>query len=146
MSDAQPILFDVLLGNLRPATDPARKLVQLLGNGARVSLAVKHATPNQKRLRFYWLMLKAAAENLDERVPGLTPEDLHAIVKQKLELGKWLTLPSGDRVFQPTSISFARMKEPERAEFINRVDRLLSSWLGCEPGSVIDAARTREAA
>lgn len=146
MSDGAPILFEVVLGNLRPANEAARELLRTLGKGSRVTVDVKKATANKRRLDFYWTMLGVAAENLDERVPGLTAPILHKIVKQKLELGEWIQLPSGDRVFNERSIAFAKMSEPERAEFINRVDALLSRWLGCEPGQVIDAARTREAA
>jgi hypothetical protein len=132
---------------LRPANEAAEQAVQALGNGALVSIVVKGATPNQKRLAFYWSMLGVAAENMAGAVEGgLTADDLHGIVKQKLSLGRWLVLPSGDRVFRPASISFARMKEPDRAAFVARVDKLLCGWLGVPVGSVFDAAKAKEVA
>ena len=147
MTDAAPMLCRVQLGSLRPANDAAIGTVQALGNGALLTIAVKAATPNAKRLAMYWCMLAVAAENMASAVDGgLTAEDLHGIVKQKLELGRWLVLPSGDRVFRPASISFARMKEPERAAFVARVDRLLCGWLKVPTGSVFDAAKMKEAA
>lgn len=146
MSDAAPMLCKVLLGSLRPANAAASETLQALGNGATVKIEVKGATPNNRRMAFYWAMLKVAADHMHEQVEGLTADDLHLIVKQKLGLGQWLTLPSGDRVFSPASISFARMKEPERAAFVNRVDKLLCGWLGVPAGSVFDAAEEQAAA
>ena len=143
MSDAAPMLCRVQLGGLRPANDASIGVVQALGNGALVKIEVKGATANNKRMAFYWSMLKVAADNLHEQVGDLTADDLHGIVKQKLSMGKWIQLPSGDRVFRPSSISFTKMKEPERAAFVDRVDRLLCGWLHVPPGSVFELAKER---
>jgi hypothetical protein len=145
MTDAAPLLCRVQLGALRPANEASTALVQAMGNGALVSIVVKGATPNQKRLNFYWSMLEVAAENLDGLVEGgLDPNDLHVWVKKKLKLGREIVSPSGDSVFIPRSISFARMKEPERAAFVQRVDKLLCGWLGVPVGAVFEAAKIRE--
>ena len=147
MTDAPPLLFTAMLGNLRPETAAARDTLAVLGNGARVSIEIKRANANRERLAFYWAMLAVAASNLADAVEGgLRPDDLHEIVKQKLGLGKWLQLPSGERVFRPASIAFGKMKEPERAAFINRVEALLCGWLKVPVGSVFEATKTEQAA
>lgn len=146
MTDTAPLIFATRLGALHPQNTAARDALTALGNNAQVTVTVKRSTANHRRLALYWAMMHVAAENLASAVDGgLTKDDMHEIVKQKLGLGVWLTLPSGDRVFRSESIAFGKMSEPERAAFINRVDALLCKWLGVPVGSVFEAARREEA-
>src|SRR3546814_6482185 len=68
-------------------------------------------------------------------------ELLHALLKQKLELGHWVTLPSGDRIFDARSTSFSKMTEPEFAKYFERVNAVLAKWLGVDPITLLDEAR-----
>lgn len=115
--------------------------MKALANGALCSVTIRKSSRNLRRMRFYRGMLKAACEVLAQQVPGLQPDDLHAILKKRLGLGDTVTLPSGDTYFRPASTSFARMDEPTFAAYVTRVDGVLSRWIGCPPGGVIDEAR-----
>jgi hypothetical protein len=142
MTDA-PLAFRVYLGALRPACPAAEAAVKALGERALCGVRITRSSRNLKRLRLYRMMLAVAAPLLAEQVPGLTAADLHDIVRRKLRLGDEIRLPSGERHFRPHSTSFATMDEATFAAHVNRVDALLSRWLNCPPGQVIDEARAR---
>jgi hypothetical protein len=139
MTDA--LAFRVSMGTLRPACPAAEDAVRALGNGALAGVRITKSSRNLRRMRFYRAMLKAACDVLEHQVPGLQADDLHTRLKQELGLGEWLTFPSGARLFKARSTAFGKMPEPEFAAYVTRVDALLSRWIGCPPGEVIDAAR-----
>ena len=63
---------------------------------------------------------------------ALTVEMLHNILKDRRGLVRLITLPSGDVYKDYDSISFAKMTEPERMEFIDWSLQTLSKWLGVD--------------
>ena len=62
----------------------------------------------------------------------LDEQDLHDITREKLRIGKYLTLPSGDRFFKHASTSNRAMNEADRAAFTDRALHLWSTWTGVE--------------
>ena len=135
------LAFRVHLGALRPADPAAEAAMRALTNGALVAVTIRRSSRNLKRMRFYRAMLKAACDVLAQQVPGLQPDDLHLRLKQDLGLGEWLTFPSGVKLFKPASTAFGRMDEATFANYVQRVDGLLSRWINCPPGAIIDEAR-----
>ena len=131
-ADDAPLLFNVVLGNLRPANDVTRE--HLAGLTGMVRVRITRASPNVRRMAWYWIMLKLAADNMADKIEGgLTSKLLHRILKRKLELGRTITLPSGEKFFDEESISFATMPETDRAAWVTRVQAVLSRWLGVDP-------------
>lgn len=136
------MIFTRSLGSLRPVNIQAQSAIQSLEQGARVSVKFIKGGFNLRRLGFYWVMLSVAAEQLSTMTNGpLDAEMLHRILKRKLELGTWTTLPSGERFFDEQSISVASMSEPERAAWVDRVSALLAHWLGIPIETLMDEAR-----
>jgi hypothetical protein len=54
---------------------------------------------------------------------------------------KVVTLPSGDKIKDYDSISFASMTEPERAAFVDWAFDTLSKWLGIDVETLTKEAR-----
>jgi hypothetical protein len=144
-TDKPPLFFAKSLGSLRPATRAAELAVKAIPEGAQVRVRITRTTANQRRRAFYWVMLDVAAQALQDATD--TPMDaelLHAILKQKLELGAWITLPSGERVFKPASTSDRAMPENERARWTDRCANVLSHWLRVPVETLMDEARAKE--
>lgn len=133
--------FRVSLGSLRPADPAAEDALRAMANGSLCGVTIKRSSRSLKRMRFYRAMLKAACDVLAQQVPGLQPDDLHTRLKQELGLGEWLVFPSGAKLFKAASTAFGKMDEGTFSAYVTRVDGLLSRWIGCPPGSVIDEAR-----
>lgn len=129
MADAPPLFFERRLGGLFPANDAAERALSAVTG--RVRVKITQSRGNNKRIALYWITLGIAAPMLEEVAPGLTTDLLHKVLKDKLGMVKVVTLPSGETIKDYDSISFAKMTEPERAEFIDAAFKLLSSWLGC---------------
>lgn len=139
MADAPPLFFERRLGGLFPACPAAEKALAAV-NG-RVRLKITRTQGNNKRLALYWITLGIAAPMLDEQAPGLTDKLLHNVLKDRAGLVKIVTLPSGDRIKDYESISFATMTEPERASFIDFAFKTLSAWLGCSVEELTNEAK-----
>jgi uncharacterized protein YaeQ len=79
---------------------------------------------------------------------GLTldEQDLHDITRQKLGIGHWIDLPSGDRRFKPASTSNRAMNEAERAAYTDRALHLWSVWTGVDVATLRHEAEQMEAA
>jgi hypothetical protein len=136
------MIFARALGSLRPVNIQAQQAVHSIEQGARVVVKFSKGGYNLRRLGFYWVMLGVAAEQLSTMTDGpLDAEMLHRILKRKLELGTWTTLPSGERFFDEESISVATMSEPDRAAWVERVSAVLASWLGVPIETLMDEAR-----
>ena len=116
-----------------------------LAQGARIVVAIKRTSRSSARMRLYRAMLAAACNVLAEQVPGLRPDDLHQRMKDEFGLFDDLDFPSGVTVRRYKSTAFGKMTEPDFAAYVHRVDTLLSRWLNCPPGSVIDEAHARTA-
>lgn len=141
MTVSDVLAFRVQLGALRPADPVAEAAVLAMANGTICGVVIKRSSRSLKRMRFYRAMLKAACDVLAQQVPGLQPDDLHSRMKQELGLGEWLTFPSGAKLFKAQSTAFGKMTEDAFSAYVTRVDGLLSRWIGCPPGAVIDEAR-----
>lgn len=132
MSDSPPLHFRKRLGMLAPANAAAEQAMRALDDASPVRVRITRTRGNTRRNGLYWAILGIAAPMLEERLNGpMTVDMLHRILKRKGGLAKPVTLPSGDVEWDYDSISFAKMTEPKRAEFIDWSLRTLSNWLGC---------------
>lgn len=144
-ADDPPLLFVVSLGVLRPANDISREAMAALSG--RVRIRITRATPNVKRMAWYWVMLKLAADNMADKVDGgLSAKLLHRILKRKLKLGREIVLPSGEVFFDEESISFAAMTEIDRAAWVKRVSSVLAKWLGVPLDTLTSETNERDIA
>lgn len=145
MRDEPPMLFARQLNSLHPVNPAAKAALDALKPGDRIAVRFGRGGWNQRRLGFYWVMLTVAAENLSERIDGaLDAEQLHRLLKRKLDLGTKIVLPSGEVFFDEDSISVAAMSEPDRARWVDRVSNVLATWLGVPVTALMDEARSAE--
>lgn len=130
MADSPPLHFAKHLGMLKPANRAAEEALAAIDGTVRVRIT--RTRGNVRRNGLYWAVLGVAAPMLEEKAPGLTVELLHKVLKDRFGLVKLVTLPSGEAIKDYESISFAKMTEPVRAEFIDWSLNVLSGWLGCD--------------
>ena len=143
MSDKPPLLFTVRFGALHPTNTAAKEAVKAIPPG-EVRVEIKRTRANERRRGFYWTMLDVAAEALTDATGfAWDQETLHNELKRRLDLGDRFTTPSGHEVFKPRSTSNRAMTEPERARWTDRCANVLSHWLRCEIGELMDEARRR---
>lgn len=133
MADKPPLYFKKVLGALRPANSAAEAAVASLDTSGPIRVEIKSNRGNTRRNGLYWAVLGIAAPMLSERVEGgpLTVNILHLILKDRAKLYREIVLPSGEVVKDFESISFSKMPEHERAEFITFALDTLSKWIGC---------------
>lgn len=130
MSDEPPMLFRKVLNGLRPVNAAAEDAMRAL-DFEPIRVRVTRTRGNQARNGLYWVVLGIAAPMLEEKLDGpMTVTMLHRIMKRKGGLARPVTLPSGEIEWDYDSISFAKMPEPKRAEFIDWSLRTLAGWLG----------------
>lgn len=129
MSDKAPLYFESRLGMLKPANRTAEEAMREVRG--RVRVEIKGGIANQRRRGLYWSVAGLVVPLLNE-AHGLTldEQDLHDITRQKLGIGHWIDLPSGDRRFKPASTSNRAMNEAERAAYTDRALHLWSVWTG----------------
>ncbi len=144
MTDKAPIMMRVQLGGLRPASPAAQRAMDALDRSAPVRVEFKRTRGNQGRMALYWIVLAKAAPVVSELCdgPALDENMLHRVLKDRRGLVTATRLPSGDVVKNYDSISFAKMTEPERAEFVDWAFVTLAKWIGC----TVDELTAREAA
>ena len=132
MADKPPLFFEKRLGGLFPACKASQDALAAVTG--RVRIEMKQTRGNVRRNGLYWACLSLCAPMLSERMEGdaLTVEMLHNILKDRRGLVRLITLPSGDVYKDYDSISFAKMTEPERMEFIDWSLQTLSKWLGVD--------------
>ena len=131
MADKAPMLFEAHLGMLRPANQVAEEAMRNLRGRVRVD--IKGGVANQRRRGLYWSVASLVVPLLNDRHNmTLDEQDLHDITRQKLDVGKWLDLPSGDRRFKPASTSNRAMNEAERAAYTDKALNLWSTWTGVD--------------
>ncbi len=144
MSDQPPLFFRPVLGSLRPANQFAEETMKVI-NGP-VVVKITKATANQRRRGYYWVLLGVAAHVLQDRDgQPWDAELLHRELKIALKLGIELETPSGRKVFKPRSTSDAKMSEPDRARWLDRVSNALSQWTGVPAEDLMREARERNA-
>lgn len=130
--EAPPILMRRHLGGLYPASPYAEKAMAALDKSAPVKVEFKRTRGNDRRMALYWIVIAKAAEALSDICEGdpLDEQLLHRVLKDRRGLYSETILPSGEVVRNYDSISFAKMTENERAEFIDWAFRTLAKWLG----------------
>ncbi|MEM9085326.1 MAG: hypothetical protein AAGB23_05335 [Pseudomonadota bacterium] len=131
MADKSPLFFTPHLGMLRPANIQAQEALKELKG--RVRVEIKGGKANERRRSLYWSVAALVVPILNERhTMTLNEQDLHDITRQKLAVGEWLELPSGDRRFKPASTSNRAMNEAERAAYTDKALALWSTWTGVD--------------
>lgn len=131
MSDKAPLYFEAHLGMLRPANRTAEEALTSIKG--RVRVEIKGGVANQRRRGLYWAICSLVVPLLNDRhIMTLTEQDLHDITRQKLDVGEWVTLPSGERFFKPASTSNRAMNEHDRAAYTDRALNLWSTWVGVD--------------
>lgn len=131
MSDKAPLIFETRLGMLRAANAAAETAMSEIKG--RVRVEIKGGVANQRRRGLYWAVASLVVPLLNEAHSlTLDEQDLHDITREKLRIGKYLTLPSGDRFFKHASTSNRAMNEADRAAFTDRALHLWSTWTGVE--------------
>lgn len=140
MADAAPLMFAPRLGGLFPANPAAEKAMADVNGTVRVKITRMQG--NHKRIALYWIVLGLAAPMLSEMCEGDAIDDtmLHRILKDRRGLYGQTVLPSGEVVKNYDSISFAKMSEPERNDFIQWAFDTLSKWLGIPVDALTDTA------
>ncbi len=136
MAETEPYLFRTVLGTLRPLNGASEDAIRALGNGETVRVDFVKARGNQRRLAWYWVMLKIALENLSEAFDGpVTTATLHRWLKREAGLAKPIVSQKTGEIidYDYDSISFASMTEPERAAFVDFASAKLAARLGCDP-------------
>ena len=133
MTEQPPLLFAKHLGALRPVNLSAEKALAAIEGSSPIRVEIKRTTGNQGRIALYWIVLAKAAEALSDMCEGDALDDamLHQVLKDRRGLYTTTTLPSGEVLKNYRSISFSKMTENERAEYIDWSFRTLAKWIGC---------------
>jgi len=133
MVDAPPLLFRTHLGGLRPANLAAEKAFAALGKAATVRIEIKRTRGNAGRMAVYWITLAKAAPVLSEMCQGDALDEalLHRVLKDRRGLFTETVLPSGEIIKNYDSISFHKMTEPQRSEYVSWAFETLAKWIGC---------------
>lgn len=131
MAETAPIMFKPHLGGLYPANPAAERALASLDRNAPVKVEFKRTRGNQGRMALYWVVLAKAAPALSSLCDGdaLDETMLHRVLKDRRGLYATTTLPSGEVVKNYDSISFAKMAEPERNEYVQWAFETLAKWL-----------------
>lgn len=132
MAETAPLMFRRHLGGLYPANPTAERALSAIEGPVRVE--IKRSRGNQGRMALYWIVLGKVAPSLSALCEGDAIDEamLHRILKDRRGLYTTTTLPSGEVVKNYDSISFAKMAEPERNEFVQWAFETLAKWLGVE--------------
>lgn len=140
MTDKAPIYFEARLGMLKPANAAAETAMRDIKG--RVRVEIKGGVANQRRRSLYWSVAALVVPLLNQaHQMTLDEDDLHTITRQKLGIGQWIELPSGDRHFKPASTSNRAMNEAERAEYTDRALTLWGTWVGVDVTILRDEAQ-----
>lgn len=135
MADKEPILYIKRLGAWRPATPAAEEEFRLIPEGAVRRMAISGIRGNTRRLALYWVCLKKACELLSDAVEGiLSRHALHRWLKREEKLATpIISKKTGEIIdYDYESISFEKMPEHERSEYINAALERISRRLGCD--------------
>jgi hypothetical protein len=105
--------------------------VAALDKGTPVKVEFKRSRGNQGRMAVYWIVLAKVAPILSDMCEGDAIDEtlLHRILKDRKGLFTQTILPSGEMVKNYDSISFHKMTEPERSEYVNWAFATLAKWL-----------------
>jgi hypothetical protein len=144
MADSEPLLCKIVLGKLVPMTSAAEDAIRAIGNGQTVRIDIVKTRGNQKRLSWYWVMLKLALDNLADAFDGpATTQMLHKWLKREAGLAKPIISKKTSEVldYDYDSIAFHNMTEDQRASFIDFASQKLAVRLGVDPHDLTTEAR-----
>jgi len=129
--ESPPIMFRRHLGGLYPASAYAERQLAALDKSAPVKVEFKKTRGNSRRMALYWIVLDKAAAALSDICEGdpLDEQILHRVLKDRRGLYTETVLPSGEIVKNYDSISFHKMTENERDEYVNWAFKTLAKWL-----------------
>lgn len=132
MAENPPLMFKRHLGGLYPSNPAAERAIAAVEGQVRIE--IKRSRGNQGRMALYWIVLGKVAPSLSALCEGDAIDEamLHRILKDRRGLYTTTTLPSGEVVKNYDSISFAKMAEPERNDFVQWAFETLAKWLGVE--------------
>jgi hypothetical protein len=148
MADREPLLFRYQFGALRPVTAAADEFLATLSPGQMVKGNFIIPRGNTRRLAWYWVMLKIACEQLSDAIDGrFTTRMLHNWFKRQLgHATPIVSRKTGEILdYDYDSISFAKMPENDRAEYIDQASELLSRRLGVDVDTLRREAEDRAA-
>lgn len=143
MAENEPLIFRSVLGSLRPVTGAAEDAARAV-NGQDVTVEIKKTRGNVKRLRFYWVMLKIALENLEDAFDGpVTTTALHRWLKREAGLASpIISKKTGEVIdYDYDSIAFHNMTEDQRAAFVDFASQKLAARLGVDPADLTSEAK-----
>ena len=131
MTESAPLMFAPRMGGLFPACQAAENALRALDASGPVRVTFKRTRGNQGRMAIYWIVLAKAAPMLSELCEGDAIDEtmLHRILKDRRGLYTQTILPSGEVVKNYDSISFHRMPENERADYVTWAFDTLAKWL-----------------
>lgn len=144
MSETEPLLAKAIMGALRPVSAACDDAIRAIPQGSTVRIEIKRTVGNVKRMAWYWVMLKLALDNLDDAFDGvMTTRMLHRWLKREAGLAKPVrSKKTGEIIdYDYDSISFAKMPENERAEYIDFVSDLLAKRLGIDTATLRNEAQ-----
>lgn len=141
MADKPPLMFRPHLGGLYPASPAAERAYASLDRNALVKVEFKRTRGHQGRMSLYWVVLAKAAPALSDMCQGdaLDEAMLHRVLKDRRGLFTETVLPSGEVVKNYDSISFHKMSEPDRSEYVSWAFATLAKWLGITEAELIAA-------
>lgn len=129
MPDEAPLIFARRLGGLFPVNPAAKEAVNALDG--QVVVKITRANRNQRRRSLYWVVTGIVAGILND-MHGLTlsDNDLHDIIRDKLDFVTRISLPSGGEHVKRRSTSDRSLTEPDRAAFMTKAFETYSRWIG----------------
>jgi hypothetical protein len=133
MADTEPLHFRTVLGALRPLNGAAEHALQAIGNGETVRIEIKRTNGNQRRMAWYWVMLKIALDNLEDAFDGpVTTKALHNWLKREAGLAHPIVSKKTGEVidYDYDSIAFNNMTEDQRSAFVDFASKKLAARLG----------------
>lgn len=139
MADKAPLFFTVRLGGLFPANAAAQDAMQEIKG--RVTVDIRGGKANQPRRSLYWVLVSLVTPILNQQHGmTLTDNDLHDIMRDKLEMYDEVTLPSGEVYRRRWSTSNRAMNEADRATYLNKCIDIWATWTGIDPLTLRDEA------
>jgi len=124
-------MFKTKLGGLFPANRAAEEALRSITGLVKATLTGGRA--NERRRSLYWSVAALVVPILNDlHRMTLDENDLHAITREKLDVGERITLPSGESYFKPRSTSAKAMNEAERSEYTTRALEVWATWTGVD--------------
>lgn len=140
MTDKAPLYFTARLGGLFPANAAAEEAMKEINGTVKAVLTGGKA--NQRRRSLYWVLVSIVTPILnDMHNMTLTDDDLHDIMRDKLNMFDAVTLPSGEVHRKRWSTSNRAMNEADRAEYLNNCITIWSRWTGIDVNTLTAEAQ-----